>query len=95
MIHPVYADGPLRGKDFPVPGYCRSVQAIDTSHPLDLENPQGVFCPEVTYHLRQFGFHSGGSSVVLWIACSAPGEPEAGNLADLLLSDAAKAAMIT
>lgn len=86
LIHPVYVDGPLKGQDFAVPGSSRSVQAVDPDGWPD--DPARI----VTYHLRQFGFASGGGTVLLWIGSSAPGDPDAGVLADLLLSDAAKAA---
>lgn len=91
-IHPVYVDGPLKGQDFAVPASSRHVQAIDPEdYRPALAGGDGLLHP-VTYHLRKYGFHSGNSAVMLWLGCSKPGEPPADVLADLLLSDAAKAA---
>lgn len=87
-IHPVYVDGPLKGQDFAVPSSSRTVQAIDPDGWPD--SPARV----VTYHLSQFAFRSRGGTVALWVGCSVPGEPDAEVLADLLLSDAAKAARV-
>jgi hypothetical protein len=95
-IHPVYVDGPLKGQDFPVSEPWQRVQTVDPevmwdgSHnpgdPIDIDRAI------VTYTLRRFGFHSGGEQVMIWLGVSGPGEPDADVLADLLLSDAAKAA---
>jgi hypothetical protein len=91
-IHPVYVDGPLKGQDFPVPAASRHVQAVDPEdYRPALAGGDGLLHP-VTYALQRFGFHSGGSTVMLWLGCSEPGEPDVAVLADLLLSDAAKAA---
>jgi hypothetical protein len=90
-IHPLYVDGPLKGQDFAVPGGSRHVQAVDYGgEPWNYD--VSLTGQVVTYHLRQFAFRSGGGTVMLWVGCSQPGEPDADVLADLLLSDAAKAA---
>jgi hypothetical protein len=93
-IHPVYVDGPLKGQDFPVSQSWQRVQAVDPEV-LSCGNPDDRIDMDqaiVTYDLRTFGFHSAGKGVSLWIGCSQAGEPDAEVLADLLLSDAAKAA---
>jgi len=96
-IHPVYVDGPLKGQDFPVTEPCRQVQALDPEV-MHIGDPDaeitGIGMPSaiVTYTLQKFGFRSGDGTVMLWLGVSGPGEPDAEVLADLLLSDAAKAA---
>ena len=87
-IHPVYVDGPLKGKDFPVAYDFLGVTAIDPDEPLDSNGLPNV----TTYTLRKFGLRSGDGIVMLWLATAGLGEPDAEVLADLLLSDAAKAA---
>jgi hypothetical protein len=82
LIHPVYVDGPMKGRDYPLTGIEGVVYATDAAAPGSL----------VTYHLRRFGFRPGAEAVTLWIASTSLDEPDAGVLADLLLSDAAKAA---
>jgi len=85
-IHPVYVDGPLKGRDYPLPG--------DMFHRVryaDDGTGEGARTDTV-YTLQKFGFRSGNGAVVLWLGVSEPGEPDAEVLADLLLSDAAKAA---
>ena len=89
-IHPVYVDGPMKGQDFAVDEPFIGVSAIDPEDPVDEHGHSKV----VTYTLRKFGFLSGGGAFALWIATSEPGEPDAEVLADLLLSDAAKAARV-
>lgn len=93
-IHPVYVDGPLKGQDFPVSEPWMKVQAVDPDVMFDgSRNPEDpIDRAIVTYTLNKFGFRSGGKSVMLWLATSEPGEPDADVLCDLLLSDAAKAA---
>jgi hypothetical protein len=97
-IHPVYVDGPLKGQDFPVSDSWQRVQTVDLDVMLDYAaDPSSPIDPSraiVTYTLRKFAFHSGGNVAALWLACSEPGEPDAEVLADLLLSDAAKAARV-
>jgi hypothetical protein len=86
LIHPVYVDGPMKGRDYPLTGIEGVVYAADAAAPGST----------TTYTLRRFGFQFGFLSpdgiVKLWVASSQPGEPDAEVLADLLLSDAAKAA---
>lgn len=88
-VHPVYVDGPLKGKDFPVTAGTRYVQAIDPDAPWDGDLDDRI----ATYYLRKFVFCSGGTSAGIWMGVSS-GEPPAEVLAELLLSDAAKAARI-
>ena len=93
-IHPVYVDGPLKGQDFPVSEPWMRVQAVDPDVMLDgsRNDPVDMNRAIVTYTLQKFGFRSGGKNVMLWLGVSGPDEPDAEVLADLLLSDAAKAA---
>jgi hypothetical protein len=94
-IRPVYVDGPLKGQDFPVRAASISsgVNASDYGQDTLAGVGRAGSLPVVHYTLHRFGFRSGGSAVLLWIGWSA-GEPAAEVLADLLLSDAAKAAII-
>lgn len=88
MIHPVYVDGPLKGRDFPVSDTTTCVQTVDP----DLAGPRHYWIDNiVTYRLYRFGFSSGGTMVMFWLG-SCDGEPSAEVLADMLLNDAAKAA---
>ena len=95
-IQPVYVDGPLKGQDFPVDEPWMRVQAVDPDVMLNpAADPSSPLDPSraiVTYTLQKFGFRSGDKNVMLWLGVSGPGEPDAEVLADLLLSDAAKAA---
>lgn len=82
-IHPVYVDGPLKGQDFPVAADAwLKVNYIDNE-----ADPDEI----VAYTLRRFIL---GDGVALWLGVSEPGEPDVEVLADLLLSDAAKAARV-
>ncbi len=94
-------DGPARGDVITVPASSPYYYMIDTSQILPIREPLPAGAlwtapdmPLVTYQMTRFGFVSGNSMVCIRIASSAPGEPDARDLADLLLSDAAKAALM-
>lgn len=56
QISPVYMDGPLLGKEFPVPADCRNVNAVQ---------PNGE---PVVYTVRKFRIHLEGQVRVFLIA---------------------------
>jgi hypothetical protein len=80
----VYVDGPLLGQDFPTDS--PAVQAVDygTGSPADglLLGTHEI----VTYQFREFGFHMGGTAVMLWIGWCGP-EPDAAKIAQAVLKD--------
>ena len=85
-MHPVYVDGPLRGQDFAVDGRSVSVQAIDYDENT-LTVSVVVSSRMVNYRLRQYGIFGR----IIWVGSLAD-EPRLEDLADLLLSPAAKTA---
>ena len=90
--HPVYVDGPLKGQDFPVENTWQSVQACESgSDPYFMAESEIKL---VVYTLRRFCFSSNGKAVLLLIGVSGPGEPDVGVLAEMLLSEAAKKALL-
>lgn len=90
MIHPVYVDGPLKGKDCPVDrNGPLSVGAVDPDVDVTGELQSNI----VYYQIKKFGFTSGGRYVYLFIGYCGP-EPNAEVLADMILNDAAKKAMV-
>ena len=60
LIHPVYLDGPLEGKDYPVEHTMYEVKAYAN----DFEIPE----PIATYRIVQMGFHYDGVPCVIWLA---------------------------
>jgi hypothetical protein len=80
-LRPVYTDGPLEGQQFDTDSY--GVQAVE----YDAEDTAGFPFAEshiVTYQFKQFGFHMGGKSVVVWLGWCR-GEPDAETVAKALL----------
>lgn len=86
-VSPVYVDGPLAGQECPVAmsSHDRVIYAQDPAKP-----PDG---PPVVYTLRQFGFGGAAGSVVFWVA-SVQDTPDPHDLAEHILSDQAKRAII-
>jgi hypothetical protein len=82
----VCVDGPLKGRIVDMGPRPSPVGAIK-----DLSLLEGS--DTVTYYPRKFGFTSGGFSVLLWLMVT-EAEPSAEALADILLSDVAKEALI-
>lgn len=94
-IHPVYVDGPLAGQDFPMPATCAAVYALDygPAGPPPFADPR-FDVPEVanvTYSLRRYAIF--GRIVCIGTLKDWPDEPSADDLAEYLLSDAAKKAV--
>jgi hypothetical protein len=71
---PIYVDGPLEGQDFPTD--LMYVQAYDYGAPGDRLSLTWA-AETVTYQIRQWGFHAGGTGVSFWVGSCSPGEPDA------------------
>lgn len=73
MKHPIYVDGPLKGKDVPVEDGCARICA---AAPVPVANPRlrydnGWIPDIVTYHIFLAAVHVDGESVTVWIGtCS-------------------------
>lgn len=86
-VNPVYVDGPLAGQECPVQmsSHDRVIYAQDPAKPLD--------APPVVYTVRQFGFGGPRGTVAFWVA-SVETDPDPRDLAEHILSDQAKRAII-
>jgi hypothetical protein len=88
-VKAICVNGPLKGRLYDMGPSPSSFSTIDPATAVTGEWSSDA----IYYRPQKFGFTSGGYTVLLWVAYTGP-EPEATDLADILLSAVAKEALI-